>query len=211
MKEAERIRLTALYSAERDAYDSGYISVAGVDEVGRGSLAGPVSAGACILPRGPLIEFLNDSKKLAAKRRESVAEAVRHIAISWAVAHVDACEVDRIGISEALRVAMREALGKLDPTPDLVLLDGRELGLGFHERTIIKGDATIAAISAASVVAKVERDRMMVELDERYPGYGFASNKGYGSAAHIEAIRADGLTPVHRRSFCTNFTTGDAR
>lgn len=207
MKEAERIRLTALYAAEREAYDTGYVAIAGVDEVGRGSLAGPVSAGACILPRGPLIEFLNDSKKLTPKRRDSIAHAVRQIAVSWSVAHVEPDEVDRIGISEALRVAMRDALGQLTPTPDLVLLDGRELGLGLNERTIIKGDSLIAAISAASVIAKVERDRLMVELDERYPGYGFASNKGYGSAAHIAAIRANGMTPAHRRSFCTNFCT----
>lgn len=209
MKEVERIRLVELYSVERESYETGFLAVAGVDEVGRGSLAGPVSAGACILPRGPLIEHLNDSKKLSPKRRESVAEAVRQVATSWAVAHVDSADVDRIGISEALRIAMRDALSQLSPTPDLVLLDGRPLGLGFHERTIVKGDATIAAISAASVLAKVERDRLMVELGERFPGYGLDTNKGYGSAAHIDAIRAIGLSPVHRRSFCTNFLPPD--
>lgn len=205
LKEAERVRLVELYAIEHAAYGEGFLAVAGVDEVGRGALAGPVSAGACILPRGPLVEFLNDSKKLTAARRSSVARAIRQIAISWSVAHVDPAEVDRVGISEALRTAMRAAVSGLSTSPDLVLLDGRPIGLGLAERAVVKGDATIAAIAAASVLAKVERDGLMVELDATYPGYGLASNKGYGSAGHIEAIRQLGLSPVHRRTFCGNF------
>lgn len=205
MKEAERIRLTELYAIEAEAYGQGIAVVAGIDEVGRGALAGPVSAGACVLPRGPFIEYLNDSKKLSPKRREQVSASIKAVATAWSVAHVQAARVDEVGIVGALKDAMRQAVAGLGVAPGLVLLDGNPIGLGMSERSIVKGDALVACIAAASVLAKVERDALMVDLDERYPGYGFATNKGYGALAHTQAIERLGLTAVHRRSFCTRW------
>ena len=207
MKETERLRLVELYTIEGEAYAGGVVAVAGVDEVGRGALAGPVSAGACVLPRGPLIEFLNDSKKLSAVRREQVAASVRAVATAWSVAHVEPGVIDELGIVGALKSAMRTAVRNLGLVPDLVLLDGNPLGLGLSERTIVRGDAQVACIAAASVLAKVERDALMVRLDESFPGYGFASNKGYGAEVHIRAIEERGLSAAHRRSFCSRWTT----
>lgn len=205
LKEKEIERLNTLYAYERELYAQGMCAVAGLDEVGRGPVAGPVSVGACILPDQPLVEFLNDSKKVTEKRREKVAAELKALGVPYAVEHVSPEEIDRIGIVVALQTAMRRAVAALSVKPDAVLLDGNPLNLGVHEISIVKGDAKIACISAASILAKVERDALMRDYDEKYPQYGFASNKGYASAAHIEAIKEHGLCPIHRVSFCQNF------
>lgn len=204
-KEQEQERLRALFAYERELYGAGALVVVGVDEVGRGPLAGPVSAGACVLDPTIEIPYLNDSKKLSEKRREEVAAVLRDQARAWHVAHVPADVVDARGIMGALKQAMREAVAGLSLVPDHILLDGRPLALWPCERAIVKGDGTIACIAAASVLAKVERDALMRGADIQYPGYGFAHNKGYGTAEHGAAIRKLGLTPLHRRSFCGEF------
>jgi len=181
------------------------VVVAGVDEVGRGPLAGPVSAGACVLDPDSEIPHLNDSKKLSEKRREEVAATLRARARAWHVAHVSADVIDAHGIMFALKQAMREAVAGLGLKPDVILLDGRPLALWPQEQAIVKGDGKIACIAAASVLAKVQRDALMREADQAYPGYGLAHNKGYGTAEHAAAIRERGLTPLHRRSFCGEF------
>lgn len=205
LSEKEQARLDALYAYERALYQKGACAVAGLDEVGRGPVAGPVSVGACILPNQPLVEFLNDSKQVTEKRREKVANELKMLGVPHAVEHVAPEVIDEIGIVAALQMAMRRAIEHLRVAPDTVLLDGNPLNLGVHEISVVKGDAKIACISAASILAKVERDAIMREYDELYPGYGFASNKGYASAAHIAAIKEKGLTPIHRVSFCQNF------
>ena len=176
--------------------------VAGVDEAGRGPLAGPVMAAAVILdPRRP-IAGLADSKTLSPRRREALAERIRAEAVAWAVASATVEEIDRLNILWATLLAMRHAVQALMPAPQRVLVDGdRCPALACPARAVIKGDQKIPAISAASILAKVERDRLMLALDARYPGYGFAEHKGYPTAAHVEALRRLGATPVHRRSF----------
>jgi ribonuclease HII len=187
------------------------VAVAGVDEVGRGALAGPVSAGACVLgaaavrDAGAYVRWLNDSKQLSARRREEVAGVLREVAQSYSVAHVAPEVIDSEGLMVALRRAMTEAVAGLDVVPDVVALDGRPLGLFAHEDAIVKGDGKVACIAAASVLAKVERDALMVAYAQDYPGYGFEGHKGYGSSAHIECLTKQGLSPLHRRSFCQNF------
>ena len=204
-KEQEQERLRALFAYERGLYAAGAIVVAGVDEVGRGPLAGPVSVGACVLDPQAEIPYLNDSKKLSEKRREEVAAMLREQARAWRVAHVPAEVIDARGIMSALKQAMREAVAGLPLAPDHILLDGLPLRLWPTEQAIVKGDGKIACIAAASVLAKVERDALMRAADLQYPGYGFAHNKGYGTAEHSAAIRELGLTPLHRRSFCGEF------
>ncbi|MCL2881418.1 MAG: ribonuclease HII [Coriobacteriia bacterium] len=204
-KDQEQGRLRALFAYERALYAAGAAVVAGVDEVGRGPLAGPVSAGACVLGPGAVIPYLNDSKKLSEKRREEVAAALREQAYAWHVAHVPAEDVDTYGIMGALKRAMYEAVAGLLLKPDIILLDGRPLSIWPQERAIVKGDEKVACISAASVLAKVERDALMRIADQYYPEYGFSRNKGYGTAEHIAAIREFGLTPIHRHSFCGEF------
>lgn len=205
MKPEELKRLEDLYAFERERYAQGSRGIVGLDEVGRGSIAGPVTVGACILPEFLPIEFLNDSKKLTPRRREKVAEELRAAGVSYAIRSVSPQDIDAIGIAGALRRAMREALEALEGRFDTVLIDGNPLGVGAHEISIVKGDAKIACISAASVLAKVARDEYMSQQAELYPEYAWDSNKGYASAAHIEAIRVHGLTPLHRSTFCKNF------
>ena len=204
-KEQEQERLRALFAYEKELHAGGALIIVGVDEVGRGPLAGPVSAGACVLDPDIEIPYLNDSKKLSEKRREEVAALLREQALAWHVAHVAAEIIDARGIMGALRQAMREAVAGLALEPDVVLLDGRPLALWPQETAIVKGDGKIACIAAASVLAKVERDALMRTADQDYPGYGFAHNKGYGTAEHAAAIHKCGLTPLHRRSFCGEF------
>ena len=203
--EQEQERLRVLFAYERALYLAGADVVAGVDEVGRGPLAGPVSAGACVLGPGVEIPYLNDSKRLSEKRREEVAAALREQAYAWHVAHVPAEVVDIYGIVGALKRAMHEAVAGLLLRPDVILLDGLPLKLWPQERAIVKGDGKIACIAAASVLAKVERDAIMRIADQSYPEYGFSRNKGYGTAEHIAAIREFGPTPIHRHSFCGDF------
>lgn len=177
-------------------------SVAGVDEVGRGPLAGPVTAAAVILDPARPVVGLRDSKKLTERSRDRLAAEIRERALGWVVAHASVEEIDTLNILHASLLAMRRAVERLRVAPELALIDGnRAPELDCETATIIKGDDRVAAISAASVLAKVERDALMVSLEERYPGYGFAQHKGYGTALHRRKLQELGVTPVHRRSF----------
>ncbi|MDR7394675.1 MAG: ribonuclease HII, partial [Armatimonadota bacterium] len=187
---------------ERGLRRAGYRYVAGVDEAGRGPLAGPVVAAAVVLDARSRIPGLQDSKRLSPRQREEVAEAIRRRAVSWAVAQATVEEVDRLNVLHASRLAMRRAVEQLSVRPSVVLVDGGwGLVTDLPQRVVVGGDGTVACIAAASVLAKVERDRIMVELDRAYPGYGFAQHKGYACPAHLEALRRLGPSPVHRRSF----------
>lgn len=182
-------------------------SVAGVDEAGRGPLAGPVVAAAVILPETAVIEGLDDSKKLSAHRREALALHIHRAATAWALGRADTAEIDELNILNATLLAMRRAIAGLATLPRAVLVDGNRLpDLRFGDTVIdgdavVGGDATVQAISAASILAKVARDRMMIEADTLYPGYGFAHHKGYGTALHLDSISRLGPCPIHRRSF----------
>ena len=188
---------------ENQAIADGFRFVAGVDEVGRGCLAGTVVAAACILdPDKPLPEFLNDSKKISAKRREAIAEELKENALCFAVGEVSADEIDRINILEATKKAMRLAIENLQPQADFLLIDALHLKeVSTPQKSIIKGDSISASIAAASILAKTYRDAQMRALDEVYPGYGFAKHAGYGTKAHFEALRKYGACAIHRKSF----------
>jgi len=198
---AERARLSRLYAVERQLRSQGYLVVAGVDEVGRGALAGPLTAGACVLPARPRIIGLDDSKRLTPARRTSLAHTIRELALCWSVAHVSPEEIDSLGVTSALRRAMGRALAGLELEPDHVVVDGRPMGVARSETAVVKGDAKVAAVAAASVLAKVERDGLMVALAEDHPEYGFDINKGYGTPEHLEALAFHGPSDVHRHSF----------
>jgi ribonuclease HII len=193
------LRCTLRY--EKKAWESGCCQVAGVDEVGRGSLFGPVVAAAVILDRGYRIRGLRDSKLLLAERRETLAERIRQRAVAWAVAAVDAARIDQINIYQASRVAMLEAVNQLRPQPDHLLIDAVRLDCETSQRSIIHGDALSASIAAASILAKVERDRLVREWDPVFPVYGLAANKGYSTPRHLAALREHGPSPLHRQSF----------
>jgi len=187
-------------------HDSQYIGVvAGIDEVGRGPLAGNVVTACVVMPKEPVIPWIDDSKKLSESRREKVFQEILDIALYVGVGQVTPEEIDRINILEATKKAMRDAAAQVPA--DIFLIDAvTGLGLNGREVPIIKGDATSYAIAAASIVAKVTRDRQMIELDKLYPEYGFARNKGYGTAEHIAALKSNGPCPAHRRSFIRNFS-----
>lgn len=202
---AERARLETMRIYERKYESEGLLC--GVDEAGRGPLAGPVVAGAVILPKDCEILYLNDSKKLTKRRRDLLYEEIMEKALAVGVGVVSHTRIDEINILQATYEAMRQAVGKLSPEPDILLNDAVTIPkLSIKQVPIIKGDAKSVSIAAASVIAKVTRDRMMEELESVYPGYGFASNKGYGSAAHIAALRERGPCEIHRRTFIRNFT-----
>ena len=186
---------------EKLAWKSGSQLVAGVDEVGRGSLFGPVVAAAVILDPSYRVRGLRDSKLLPRERREILAERIREHSLSIAIASVDAARIDEINIYQASRVAMHQAVVQLQPAPDHLLIDAMRLDCEITQRAIIHGDALSASIAAASIIAKVERDRMMTELDSVYPAYGLASNKGYSTPFHLAALRQHGPCPLHRQSF----------
>jgi ribonuclease HII len=186
---------------EKKAWQLGARMVAGVDEVGRGSLFGPVVAAAVILDPAYRIRGLRDSKLLLAERREVLAERIREHALAWAVAAVDAARIDQINIYQASRLAMREAVSLLDPGPDHLLVDALRLDCELPQQPIVHGDALSASIAAASIIAKVERDGMIVEWDPVFPVYGLASNKGYSTPRHLAALREHGPCPLHRQSF----------
>lgn len=195
-----------LWEIEDSLYAKGCAAVCGIDEAGRGPLAGPVCAAACILPQDLQIEGLNDSKKLSAKKREALYDVITEQAIAWAVCLIDEARIDEINILQATFEAMRGAVGKLSVLPDYCLVDGnRDPGLGLPTLTVVKGDAKCATVAAASILAKVTRDRLMVEYDGQYPGYGFAVHKGYGTKAHYAAIDKLGLCPIHRRTFLKSY------
>jgi ribonuclease HII len=195
----KRLRCTLRY--EKSAWASGAALVAGVDEVGRGSLFGPVVAAAVILDRGYRVRGLRDSKLLPPERRELLAPRIREHAVAWAVAAVDAARIDQINIYQASRLAMRDAAMRLQPAADHLLVDAVRLDCELPQRAIIHGDALSASIAAASILAKVERDRMMCEWDVVFPEYGLASHKGYSTPQHLAALEKYGPTPLHRQSF----------
>jgi ribonuclease HII len=188
---------------EAEAHACGYKAIAGLDEVGRGALAGPVVAAACILnPAAPLPEGLNDSKKLTARERERIAGELRQTALAFSIGVISPEEIDRINILQATRRAMRAALTDLQPCADFLLIDALELKeTGLPQRAIIGGDCVSASIAAASVIAKTYRDALMRDYDALYPQYGFARHVGYGTRAHLAALREHGACPLHRRSF----------
>ncbi|MBI1355900.1 MAG: ribonuclease HII [Acidobacteria bacterium] len=186
---------------EREARSAGYVAVAGVDEVGRGCLFGPVVAGAVILDPERPIRGLADSKVLDADQREELARRIRERSVAWAVAGVDAGWIDRINIYQAARRAMQAAVAKLSLRADYLLIDAMRLDLPIAQQSLIKGDARCRSIAAASIVAKVERDAWLARWDAVYPGYGLASNKGYATPDHLRALTALGPTPAHRMSF----------
>lgn len=201
-EQAERERIEALYAYEYAARDEGAHMVAGVDEAGRGPLAGPVVTAAVILPFGLFLPGLNDSKKVSAKKRELLYDEIMEKVVAVHVSIVDAATIDRVNIYQATMNGMYEAILSLEPKPDKVLIDAVELAkLPMPSLSIIKGDAKSASIAAASILAKVTRDRLMMQYDTEYPQYGFAQHKGYGTAQHIAALRKYGPCPIHRRSF----------
>ena len=202
--QAERERLEGMRVYECQYADRGFLC--GIDEVGRGPLAGPVVAGAVILPADCEILWLNDSKKLSEKKRELLYDEIMEKAVAVGIGAVSPERIDEINILQATYEAMRIAISKLSVKPDLLLNDAVKIpGVELPQVPIIKGDAKCVSIAAASIVAKVTRDRMMVQYEDLYPGYEFASNKGYGSARHIAALKSLGPCPIHRRSFIGNF------
>lgn len=190
------------WTLEQAARRRGALRIAGLDEVGRGPLFGPVVAAAVILPKGCVLDGLTDSKKLSEKKRNELDAEIRSNAVAWAIASVDAETIDRINIRRASLLAMRRAVEQLPLSPDYLLIDGRDtIEWDCPQQAVVQGDATSFSIAAASVLAKVYRDRLLVELDREYPGYGLASHKGYGCPEHLAALRRLGPTPLHRRSF----------
>lgn len=204
---AERERVSQLYSYQ-EQITNGAVTV-GLDEVGRGPLAGPLTVGAVVLRKdAPPIEGLNDSKQVPETHRPALAETVKERALAWAIVNIEPFEIDECGMTACLRKAFRQAVAEIEAQgiePEVILLDGNPLHLDPREKNVVHGDALCASISAASLIAKVSRDALMVSYDEDYPGYDFASSKGYGSARHRQAIAEKGLTPIHRVSFCQNF------
>lgn len=187
---------------EREARNNGYNVVCGVDEAGRGPLAGPVFAAAVILPQGLAIEGIDDSKKLSEKKREALYDEIKSLAVAFNVAFATEKEIDEVNILNATFLAMKRAVDGLSLRPDLVLVDGnRAPALGLTTKTIVKGDSLSASIAAASILAKVDRDRLMKKLSEKYPYYGLERHKGYGTKMHVEAIKRHGPAEIHRKSF----------
>ena len=201
--ERERLEQMRVYEHEYASFSA----ICGIDEAGRGPRAGPVVAGAVILPTDCEILYLNDSKKLTEKRREALFLEIKEKAVAWNVGIVDAAEIDQINILQATYEAMRKAITGLEVTPDLLLNDAVEIpDVQIPQVKIIKGDAKSVSIAAASILAKVTRDHLMIEYDQKYPDYGFARHKGYGTGVHIEAIRDYGPCPLHRKTFIRKFT-----
>lgn len=197
----EDLRLEKMLAYEKELYAQGIDLIAGVDEVGRGPLAGPVVAAAVILPKACKIPGLNDSKKIPKSKHKEIYEAVLQNAISIGIGVKDNQVIDQVNIYEATKLAMMEAIGQLEPQPQHLLIDAMKLDLPIPQTSIIKGDANSLSIAAASIVAKVTRDQMMEEFDREYPGYDFAQNAGYGTAKHLAGLDKLGVTPIHRRSF----------
>ena len=197
---------TDLWAYEREAFADGVKLVCGVDEAGRGPLAGPVCAAAVILPPELVIPGLNDSKKLTDKKRRELYDVITAEAVSYGIAFASEKEIDEINILQATFLAMARAMEKLTPQPELALIDGnRAKDFGLPVRTIVKGDSLSASIAAASILAKVTRDRLMEQYDEAYPQYGFVIHKGYGTKRHYEALREFGPSPIHRMTFLKKF------
>ncbi len=207
MKEKEIERLTNLKQMEKELYQKGFQHICGIDEAGRGPLAGPVVVAGVIMPKDSMIEGVNDSKKVTEKRREKLYDQILEEAISYSVSIIGQDIIDQINILNATKQGVTKVVEELESKPDLILVDALT-GIdtkGIPYDAIVKGDAKCYNIAAASIVAKVTRDRIMRQWDEIYPQYGFSGHKGYGTAKHIEAIKEYGLCPIHRRSFTKNF------
>ena len=201
-KEAtEDARLEAMLFYEKALYENGVELIAGIDEVGRGPLAGPVVAAAVILPKGCKIRYLNDSKKIPKSKHEAIYNEIIEHAVAVGVGVKDAAVIDQVNIYEATKLAMLEALGQLVQEPEHLLIDAMKLDTSIPQTSIIKGDANSLSIAAASIVAKVTRDKMMADYDKEFAGYGFAKNAGYGTAEHLEGLNKLGITPIHRKTF----------
>lgn len=206
MKDEEIERLKEMLKIEDSLYSEGYEYICGIDEAGRGPLCGPVVAAAVILPKDKYIEGVNDSKKLSPKKREKLYDDIKKEAISVGIGIVDVDIIEEINILNATKLAMIKAIKDLKIKPDYLLIDGNQLiDIDIEKQTVVSGDAKSESIAAASIIAKVTRDRMLVNFDKLYPEYGFAKHKGYGTKMHIEAIKKYGLTPIHRKSFCKKF------
>lgn len=200
----EEVRLENMLRYEKDLYLQGYQAIAGIDEVGRGPLAGPVVAACVILPKNCKIRHLNDSKKIPKKKHEEIYKQVVKVALAIGIGRISSEMIDQVNIYEATKMAMLQAIDDLQglvSRPDYLLIDAMKLGISIPQSSIIKGDAHSLSIAAASIVAKVTRDRMMIEYNEIYPGYGFAQNVGYGTKQHLEGLETLGVTPIHRRTF----------
>ena len=197
----ENLRLEAMLRYEKDLYSKGLSLIAGVDEVGRGPLAGPVVAAAVILPQNCKIKGLNDSKKIPKKKHQKIFQAVKENALAIGIGIMDNHVIDQVNIYEATKLAMQEAISKLTPQPEHLLIDAMKLELPISQTSIIKGDANSLSIAAASIVAKVTRDELMKEYDQQFHGYDFTANAGYGTAKHLVGLEKLGVTPIHRTSF----------
>lgn len=208
MKEKEELRLEKLKEIENELYNDGAKKICGIDEAGRGPLAGPVVVAAVILPKDSMIEGINDSKKVSEKKREKLYDEITNNAIAWGVGIIDEKEIDNINILNATKKGLTTALKELSEKPDIILVDaltGIDT-LGIPYKSIIKGDAKSYSIAAASIIAKVTRDRIMRQWNEIYPEYGFEKHKGYGTSSHIAVIKEKGICPIHRKTFVKNFT-----
>ena len=197
----EELRLEQMLRYEKELYKAGYQAIAGIDEVGRGPLAGPVVAAAVILPPGCKIKGLNDSKKIPKKKHQEIYQAVLDKALAVGIGLIDNEVIDQVNIYEATKLAMKEALSKLSLKPDYLLIDAMKLDIDIPQESIIKGDANSLSIAAASIVAKVTRDKLMADYDKEYPGYDFAQNAGYGTKSHLQGLERKGVTPIHRKTF----------
>ena len=197
----ENLRLENMLTYEKDLYKQGLTLIAGVDEVGRGPLAGPVVAAAVILPQGCKIKGLNDSKKIPKKKHLEVFQAVQDQALSIGIGIIDNQVIDQVNIYEATKLAMKEAISQLSLQPQHLLIDAMKLDLPISQTSIIKGDANSLSIAAASIIAKVTRDELMKDYDQQFPGYDFSANAGYGTVKHLEGIEKQGITAIHRLSF----------
>ena len=207
MKEKEEQRLVKLKQIDKEFFDMGMNYVCGIDEAGRGPLAGPVVVASVIMPKDSMIEWVNDSKKVTEKRREILYEKILEEAISYGIAIIDQEEIDDINILQATKKGLTQAITSMNVKPEVILVDaltGIDT-LGIPYKSIIKGDANSYSIAAASILAKVTRDKIMREWDNIYPEYGFEGHKGYGTAKHIQAIKEYGICPLHRKSFVKNF------
>lgn len=202
----EKIRYEKMCAFENEAYLKNHTLICGIDEAGRGPLAGPVVASAVILPQNIFIENLNDSKKLTPQTRDKLYDEITNNAIAWAVGVVDEKTIDEKNILNATRIAMKMAVTNLSRVPDLLLIDAEKIDMDIPQMKIIKGDELSISIAAASVIAKVTRDRMIDKFDIQFPQYGFSKHKGYGTKDHIEAIKKFGICPIHRVTFTKNFT-----
>ena len=197
----EDLRLEQMLRYEKELYQAGYQTIAGIDEVGRGPLAGPVVAAAVILPPGCKIKGLNDSKKIPKKKHQEIYQAVLDKALAVGIGLIDNEIIDQVNIYEATKLAMKEALSKLRLKSDYLLIDAMKLDVDIPQESIIKGDANSLSIAAASIVAKVTRDKLMTDYDKKFPGYDFSQNAGYGTMRHLQGLERNGVTPIHRKTF----------